>query len=112
LFYAFMVWVIIEANADPAQMYFAAMDCYIGGWARTLMEVLILTSILANLFAFHNAITRYAYSLAREGILPAAVGQPHARHLSPYRASAIQNLLAAVVVIVFAALRLDPMTQL
>ena len=83
-----------------------------GGWARTLMEVLILTSIVASLLAFHNAITRYAYSLAREGILPATFGVLHPRHLSPHRASAWQSVLAAAVVIVFAVLHLDPITQL
>jgi amino acid transporter len=122
LFYGFMVWIIVVAygadnaqdvaNQNPAEMYFNAMEHYVGGWARTLMEVLILTSIIASLLAFHNAITRYAYSLAREGILPPTLGELHPKHLSPYRASAWQSALAAAVVALFAALQLDPMTQL
>lgn len=121
LFYAFMVWIVVEAygadNAqaaatqNPAEMYFAAMEQYVGGGC-SLMEVLILTSIIASLLAFHNAITRYAFSLAREGILPEKFGIPHPRHLSPHRASAWQSALAAAVVTVFAVLRLDPITQL
>jgi amino acid transporter len=122
LFYAFMVWIIVEAygadhardaaTQNPAEMYFNAMEQYVGGWARSLMEVLILTSIVASLLAFHNAITRYTYSLSREGILPASLGELHPRHLSPHRASTWQSALAAAVVIIFAALRLDPITQL
>src|SRR6185369_4969518 len=105
LFYAFMVWIVVEAygpdnaqNAaleNPAEMYFAAMEQYVGGWAKSLMEVLILTSIIASLLAFHNAITRYAFALAQEGILPARFGILHPKHLSPHRASAWQSALAA-----------------
>jgi amino acid transporter len=122
LFYAFMVWIVVEAygadtvqdaaTQNPAEMYFAAMEHYVGGWARSLMEVLILTSIVASLLAFHNAITRYAFALAREGIVAEKFGILHPRHLSPHRASAWQSALAAAVVILFAALRLDPLTQL
>lgn len=122
LFYAFMVWIVVEAYgagnvqdaalADPAGMYFAAMEQYVGGWAKSLMEVLILTSIVASLLAFHNAITRYAFALAQEGILPARFGILHPKHLSPHRASAWQSVLAAAVVILFAVLHLDPLTQL
>lgn len=122
LFYAFMVWIGIEAfgpmkaqdvaNTDPAAMFFTAMDVYVGSWASTLMEILIITSILASLLAFHNAITRYAYSLSRERIIPAVFGELHPRHLSPYKASGFQSVLAAVVVIVFAVAQLDPLTQL
>ncbi|NMO02681.1 APC family permease [Gordonia sp. TBRC 11910] len=122
LFYAFMVWIGIEAfgpdkaqqaaNSDPAGMFFAAMETYVGSWASTLMEILIITSILASLLAFHNAITRYAYSLSRESILPRVFGELHPRHLSPFKTSGMQSLLAAAVVIVFALFRLDPLTQL
>jgi amino acid transporter len=118
LFYGFMAWIIVVAygvdnaqdvaNQNPAAMYFNAMEHYVGGWARTLMEVLILTSIIASLLAFHNAITRYAYCLAREGILPQTLGELHPKHLLPHRASAWQSVLAAAVVAVFAALQLDP----
>ncbi|MEE6170286.1 MULTISPECIES: APC family permease [unclassified Mycolicibacterium] len=122
LFYTFMVWIAVQAygpdaaqnaaQTNPAEMYFIATQRYVGEWARTLMEVLILTSIIASLLAFHNAITRYGFALAREGILPTSYSKLHPRHLSPYRASADQSLLAAAVIVVFAALHMDPITQL
>lgn len=122
VFYAFMTWIIVQAygdnniqaaaNADPGNLYFTAMNRYVGHWAEVVMELLILTSIVASLLAFHNAITRYAFSLSREGILPAQLGKLHPRHFSPYIASGWQTGLVVIVVGAFAIGRLDPMTQL
>lgn len=122
LFYAFLTWIVVQAfgndavqaaaQQDPGNLYFVAMEQYVGHWARVLMAVLILTSIIASLLAFHNAITRYAYSLAREQILPAALGKLHPRHFSPSVASAWQSVLVLIVVGAFAIARLDPMQQL
>ncbi|MFC0454854.1 APC family permease [Rhodococcus jostii] len=122
LFYAFMVWIIIQAYgpdhalalsaSDPAGMYFGAIENYVGGWASTLMELLIVTSILASLLAFHNAITRYAFALSREHILPQVLGKLHPVYKSPYVASAVQSVLAMVVIVVFAIAGADPYLQL
>lgn len=122
LFYAFMVWIGIQAfgaekvqevaNKETGALFFIAIEVYVGKWASTLMEILIITSIIASLLAFHNAITRYAYALSRESILPPVFGQLHPRHLSPYKTSGYQSLLAAAVIVVFAILKLDPLTQL
>lgn len=122
LFYAFLTWIIVQAygddavqeaaQRDPGNLFFVAMEQYVGHGARMAMEVLILTSILASIVAFHNAITRYAFALSREQILPAALGKLHPRHLSPYVATAWQSVLAIVVIGAFGLARLDPMTQL
>jgi amino acid transporter len=121
-FYAFMVWIIIQAYGpqhavevaatDPAGMFFKAIESYVGQWASTTMEVLILTSVLASLLAFHNTITRYTYALSREHILPGALSRLHPVHASPHMASAAQTALAALVVAVFAAVGADPYFQL
>ena len=49
-----------------------------GKWATMLMSCLILTSAFACGMAFHNTAARYLYSLGREGVLPAALGDPPA----------------------------------
>ncbi len=117
-----MVWIIIQAYgpdqalalaaSDPAAMYFDAIENYVGGWASTLMELLIITSILASLLAFHNAITRYAFALSREHVLPRVLGKLHPVYKSPYVASAVQSLLAAIVIAGFALAGADPYLQL
>jgi amino acid transporter len=52
--------------------------------------------------AFHNTAARYFFSLGRERVLPAALGQTHVRYKSPHIASITQSVIAAVIVIVFA----------
>jgi amino acid transporter len=121
LFYTFVVWIIVQAFGDdqavgaaarnPAEMFFTAMTRYVGGWATDLQRVLIVTSLLASLLAFHNAITRYVYALSTERTLPAGLGRVHPRHGSPWIAGVAQSLLAAAVVAVFAAIGADPYNQ-
>ncbi|WP_367430863.1 APC family permease [Streptomyces celluloflavus] len=122
LFYAFTVWIVIQAVGgdeivgaavqDPAGLFFTATTHYVGTWAADLMHVFIVTSILASQLAFHNAINRYGLALSREGVLPAALGRVHRRHGSPYTAGVVQSALALVVVLGFAVAGADPYQQL
>ncbi|MFC7264949.1 APC family permease [Streptomyces lutosisoli] len=122
LFYAFVVWVVIQAfgdaevvkaaATDPGGLFFSAITTYVGGWASDLMHVFIITSVLASLLAFHNAINRYGLALAEEGVLPRAWGRIHPRHRSPYVAGIAQTVLGAVVVLGFWAAGADPYGQL
>ncbi|GAA5000885.1 APC family permease [Streptomyces siamensis] len=122
LFYAFVVWVVIQAfgdaevmkaaATDPGGLFFSAITTYVGGWAADLMHVFIITSVLASLLAFHNAINRYGLALAEEGVLPRALGRIHPRHRSPYVAGIAQTVLGAVVVLGFWAAGADPYDQL
>jgi amino acid transporter len=122
LFYAFIVWTVIQAFGDakviatagsnPADLFFSAITVYVGPWAADLMHILIVTSVLASLLAFHNAINRYGLALAEEGILPRVLARVHPRHRSPYVAGIAQTVLGAAVVLAFAAAGADPYMQL
>ncbi|MFI1703388.1 APC family permease [Streptomyces griseoruber] len=122
LFYAFVAWVVIQAFGDqqviaaaakdPGGLFFSAITTFVGGWAADLMHVFIVTSVLASLLAFHNAINRYTLALAEEGVLPKALGRIHPRHRSPYVAGIAQTALGAVVVTGFWAAGADPYGQL
>ncbi|WP_434588745.1 APC family permease [Streptomyces sp. A5-4] len=122
LFYAFVVWMVIQAYGsdqvvkaatdDTGGLFFTAITTYVGGWASDLMHILIVTSVIASLLAFHNAINRYGLSLAQEGVLPAALGKVHHRHRSPHLAGAAQTVLGLVVVLAFALAGADPYSQL
>ncbi|MBU8547670.1 APC family permease [Streptomyces rochei] len=122
LFYAFSVWIVIQAygsshimtavTTDPVGLFFTATTEYVGGWAADLMHVFIVTSIIASQLAFHNAINRYGFSLAREGVLPEALGRVHPKHRSPYVAGIAQSVLALICVTAFAAAGADPYRQL
>ncbi|WP_405741439.1 APC family permease [Streptomyces sp. NBC_01525] len=122
LFYAFIIWIIVQAYgpdrivaaalSDPSGLFFSATTRYVGAWATDLMHIFIVTSIVASQLAFHNAINRYALSLAQEGVLPAALGRVHPRNRSPYVAGAVQSGLAVLVVAGFAVAGADPYQQL
>ncbi|MFE1686756.1 APC family permease [Streptomyces albidoflavus] len=122
LFYAFIVWTVIKAYGsdkvvqaatdDAGGLFFTAITTYVGGWAADLMHVLIVSSVIASLLAFHNAINRYTLSLTEEGLLPPVLGRIHPRHRSPYLAGAAQTAVGAVVVAGFALAGADPYTQL
>ncbi|WP_055526370.1 APC family permease [Streptomyces graminilatus] len=121
LFYTFIVWVIVQAFGDakvigvaaqnPAEMFFTAMTQYVGGWATDLQRILIVSSLLASLLAFHNAITRYGYALSVEGAAPAPLGRIHPRHGSPWVSGIAQTVLAAIVTGVFAAIGAHPYNE-
>lgn len=122
VFYAFIVWAVIQAFGDDqvveaagelsGGMFFRAIGQYVGPWAETAMYVLIVTSVYASQLAFHNAINRYVYMLAKDGILPAFLARTHPRFRSPHRAGQLQTLLAAVVITICAVLNADPYQQL
>lgn len=122
VFYAFIVWTVIQAFGDgnvvsaagelADGMFFATINQYVGPWAEVVMYVLIVTSVYASQLAFHNAINRYVYMLAEDGVLPAFLGRTHPRYKSPHRAGQIQTVLAAVVIIICAIAGADPYKQL
>jgi amino acid transporter len=57
-------------------------------------------------------VARYKYVAGREGILPDSLGRTHARFQSPHVGSAIQTVLALVVVTLFVVQGLDPVLNL
>ncbi|MFJ6217335.1 APC family permease [Streptomyces sp. NPDC092296] len=121
LFYTFITWAIVQAFGDegvvkaaaddPSGMFFTAMTRYVGGWATDLQRILIVTSLLAALLAFHNTITRYGYALAGEQAAPAVFRRVHPKHRSPWIGGAIQSVVAALAVLAAAASGIDPYNQ-
>lgn len=122
LTYAFIVWAVVQAfgsarvqavaQENPPALFFTAITRYVGPWAATIMSILIVTSVYAAQLAFHNTINRYAFALAKDGVLPGFFAAAHPRFRSPYRAGQVQSVLALVVVVAFAVAGADPYTQL
>ncbi len=122
IFYSFIVWAIVQAFGDKevqaaagndvAGLFFTAIERYVGVWSSDVMSVLIVTSALASQIAFHNAINRYTFVLARDGALPRWLHVTHPSLQSPSRAGAVQTVLAAVVVGGFAIAGADPYFKL
>ena len=72
------------------------------------MEILVLTSLLAVLLSFQNALSRYVYSLGRAGFLSRRLGVSHPKHKSPSRASLAVTVVILVVLAAFMLSGADP----
>jgi amino acid transporter len=94
--------MLVKATKDSSNFFLTPIEQYVGHWAWWAMSILILTSAFACGMAFHNTAARYIYSLAREGVLPAALGNTHDTFKSPHIGSIVQSVLAAVWVGLFA----------
>ena len=122
-FYAFAVWIVVQAfgptviqefaagHLDTGDTAYIAAGNFAGEWCVNLMSVLIVTSIFAAQLSFHNTINRYTLSLSREGIFPRRSGRISPRYGTPSVAGMEQTVLSLVLVAGAAVLQLDPFTQ-
>ncbi|MFC6354714.1 APC family permease [Luethyella okanaganae] len=116
VFYAVSSWALALAIGvgkvvDPAgiapeeagpPLFFGFVAANMGTIWVDLMSLLFITSIFAALVSFHNAVARYVFSLAREGVLPDRLAAVRHRTGAPWAGSITQSIFAAAVVIAFA----------
>lgn len=119
VFYTFVSWMSVAGNgakgaialaqsANPLDMFFHPTDMFVGhGWVL-VMQWLMMSGSFACAMAFHNAASRYLYSLGREGVLPGAFGKTHKKHGSPYIASYVQTGAAILWILGFWFMHKDP----
>lgn len=122
ILYTFTSWAVVGgvgagrigpvAGRQLGNLFFALSGQYLNGFATTVMQVLLCTSMFGAVLALHNASNRYIYVLGREGVLPPWLGGVHGRHGAPHRASVAQIVLTVAVVAAFAAAGLDPYVNL
>lgn len=104
--------VVETARTQQAELLFTLAEQNLGGWAVVLGRLLLVTSVLAALIAFHHTTSSYAYALGREGVLPRKLGLENPRTQQPQNASLVQSGLGLVVITLFAVLGLDPLVDL
>lgn len=116
VFYALSSWALalgigVDKIVDPGgitaeeagpPLFFGFVAQNMGTIWVDIMSVLFITSIFAALVSFHNAVARYLFSLAREGVLPAKLASVRASSGAPWVGSLTQTVVAAVVVLIFA----------
>ena len=96
------------AIEDPVNFVFAANTEFVGEWSTRIMQVLVVTSLIAVLLAFHNTLSRYLFSLGRARLLPHQLGRTHRRFHSPSVASLVLSGVTAAVIALFAITGADP----
>lgn len=122
VFYAVTAWLIVNAVGvdkivplaidQSGDLIFTISEGVLGPWATEMFQILIITSIFAAILTFHNNVSRYLYALGRQDVLWAKLGTTHPVRKSPATACWVQTAMVAIVVGVFAVLRLDPYTTL
>lgn len=100
------------AAADPGNFVFNAAHAVLGGWSTHVMSWLLLTSLIAVLFALHGMATRYLMAFGREGVLPRALGRTHPRYRTPHIAACTQALVVAIAVVGYSLAGADPYLDL
>jgi amino acid transporter len=121
LFYTLASWGLVMAwgpdnvlgvaAEDPGAMILVTTAMYLGTVGEIIINVLLITSMFACVLSFHNVITRYQHSMSNAGVLPARIGTVHPKHVSPHLSSLAQSITAAVCIVIFAVLNLDPVLQ-
>jgi amino acid transporter len=100
------------ALADPGNFVFNTAGSILGGWSVHVMSWLLLTSMIAVLFALHGMATRYLMAFGREGILPKALARTHSRFKTPHIAACVQAGVIAVAVLGYSVAGADPYLDL
>ena len=97
--------------SNPAGVLFALAGHFVGPWMPEVMSWLVVSSLFAGLLAFQNATSRYFFAMGRGGVLPKSFGKVNGRG-APQAGVILTSTLAAIVVIIFAVARLDPIVNL
>lgn len=118
LFYALMTWVMVLAYGrseamqvalqDPGNMVVTAASDYLGQGVVWVIQVLVVTGSFAAVLSFHNAISRYFFSLGREKVLPKSLGYVREVAQSPHRGSMTVGAVNVVLLLALFALGADP----
>jgi amino acid transporter len=97
-----------QFDGEIASVFYPLTDRYVGAWATTLMEILIVTGSFACTMAFYNTGARYLFALGREGVLPGALARTSTRQ-SPAIASITVTVLVGLYCLAFVLY--DPSTE-
>ncbi|KAA0084545.1 APC family permease [Mycolicibacterium sp. P9-64] len=118
VFYLVSIWLLIVAYGpsqaqtvavnDYAGMFPNAVRSYVGMWATDVVRVLLCSSIFACLLSVQNILSRYAFSLGVDHVLPSPLGRVHPKHGSPYVSSVVVTAVLLLVLIGVAVVGADP----
>lgn len=95
--------IVPMARQESAGLLFLLAEGRLGSTFTDALHMLFVTGIFASALSFHNVVARYAFTMGREGLLPAFLGRTHSASGAPALGSLLQSLLSLVVVLAFAA---------
>ncbi len=97
-------------QADAAPIPLQVLQDHYGVATAKLGNILLITSVMAAMISIHNSVARYVFAMARERVLPSALGhiRPGARGGAPIGGSLLQSAVALVVIMAFLVAGADP----
>jgi len=118
-FFAFCSWGIIQTYgvvriqdkvaADPELFVFNVAGLYFSKWITVAINLLLMTSLFAATQSFHNNISRYFYSLAKDGLYWKPLARLHPTKGTPYISGICGTLFMFICFSIVATLKLKPM---
>ena len=90
------------ARQDHSTLLFGLTEARLGGFCADLLHLLFVTGIFAAALSFHNVVARYAFTMGREGLLPAFLGRTRRTSGAPAAGSLFQSVVSALIVGTFA----------
>lgn len=107
---AFGTDAAIATAADPFSAYLGSLSEYVGTAVKDIANVLMITSGFATILAMMNVVSRYMFSLSRDGVLPRLLGHAHPKHQAPTYAATAVGALTLVMLVVIAIVKPDDAT--
>ncbi|MFJ4769603.1 APC family permease [Streptomyces uncialis] len=112
LFFAFSSWaltvaagpdgIVPAAREHTAGLLFVLTESRLGETFADLMHILLVTGVFAATLSFHNVVSRYAFAMGREGLLPAVFGRTNSASGAPGTGALLQTGISVVVIAAFA----------
>ncbi|MFG3369226.1 APC family permease [Streptomyces sp. NPDC048156] len=94
--------IIPTAQKQSAGLMFFLTESRLGATFTDIVHVLFVTGMFAALLSFHNVVSRYAFAMGREGLLPATFGRTNSSSGAPGTGSLLQTALSLIIVVAFA----------
>lgn len=121
-FFCFTSWSLVQAygfeqiaaiaSKDPGNFVFNITRQYVGQWAVEVMSVLLITSLFAAALAFHNNISRYLFSISRDGLIWKELCKTHHTNGTPHNASHLHSVIMLLLLAGMGSIGLDPMVHI
>ncbi len=122
ILYAVSGWLIINAlgidkvvgmaTETGGNFIFAASDAIIGHNISVIFQTLIVSATFAAIITFHNNVSRYQFSLGRQGLVWRPLGWTLASRRTPWVSGIVQSVTVGIVIAFFALFGQDPFATL
>lgn len=104
--------LIILARSDPGNLILTITRENVGQWAVTAMSLLLISSLFAATVAFNNNISRYLFSMSRDGLIWQELCKTHPDNGTPHNACHLHSVIMLLFLIGLGAVNVDPMMSI